>query len=271
MGLPTRLRHGKLRRFSFLWTSLRLIYRVAIKVLPGFTVSKHIGPYGPFRLHNRFAFSNFQAWGANHNRGFQACIEAARGKTCVMDIGAHIGLVTLPLSKVIAKTGIVFAFEPAKANATFLKEHLLANGIENVEVITDLVGSEELDSVRFFESANDSGMNTIASSGSGRGYGVSLRRQVTLDKFCTDRNLSPELIKIDTEGAEVGILKGAFDTLRRCRPIMFLSVHPRHIVELGSTVDELERLLIDLDYKVTDMNGDEVRPTDLTEYIVSPR
>ncbi len=267
----TRLRHGRLKRFRFIWSMLRPVYRLIIRVMPGLMVSKKIGRYGPFKLNRRFAFSNFDNWGGNHNRGFQACIEAARGKTCVLDIGAHIGLVSLPLSTSIAQTGTVYAFEPAAANEAFLLEHLKSNGITNVEVIRELVGEVEKESVEFFESTGDSGMNTIASSGSRRGYQSSTKPQITLDKFCADRNLAPELIKIDTEGAEVGILKGAIDTLKQHRPILYLSVHPRHIIELGSTVDELEQLLKDLDYKVTDMDGDEVRPLELTEYVVSPR
>jgi len=267
----TGLRHGRLKRFKWMWSILRPIYRATIRLLPGFTVSKRIGPYGPFKLNRRFAFSNFSAWGAGHNRGFKVCIEAARGMSCVMDIGAHIGLVSLPLSSVIAKTGTVYAFEPATANGSYLVEHIESNNIENVQVVVDLVGAEQLESVEFFQSADDSGMNTIAPSGSSRGYAVSSKRQITLDEFCLAHNLSPELIKIDTEGAEVGILKGATNTLWQHRPVMFLSVHPRHIIELGSNVDELEQLLRDLDYIVTDMDGNEVRPTELTEYIVSPR
>ena len=77
----TRLRHGRLKRFKFIWTMLRPVYRSVIRFLPGFTVAKKIGPYGPFKLNRRFAFSNFNAWGGNHNRGFEACIEASRGLT----------------------------------------------------------------------------------------------------------------------------------------------------------------------------------------------
>lgn len=152
-----------------------------------------------------------------------------------------------------------------------MTQHLRDNRITNVELIVDLVGDRELDSVEFFESPDDSGMNTIATSGSDRGYKSSSKTQITLDQFCVDRNLTPEIIKIDTEGAEVRILKGAVNTLQQHRPILYLSVHPRHIIELGASVDELERLLRELDYIVTDIDGAEVRPIALTEYIVSPR
>ena len=234
-------------------------------------VSKRIGKYGPFKLNRRFAFSNFEAWGGNHNRGFEACIEASRGLTCVLDIGAHIGLVSLPLSTVVTSERSIYAFEPATANANYLAQHLRANNITSVEVIADLVGGSMLDSVAFFESDDDSGMNTVAETGVRRGYRTTKKRQITLDYFCDERNLKPQLIKIDTEGAEVGILKGAVETIRLHQPTIFLSVHPRHIVELGQTVEELEQLIKEIGYKVTDMDGNEVRPLELTEYIVSPK
>jgi hypothetical protein len=94
--------------------------------------------------------------------------------------------------------------------------------------------------------------------------------QITLDEFCATRDLKPELIKIDTEGAELNILRGAVDVLKNHRPIIYLSVHPRHIAELGGTVEQLKKLLDDSGYAVTDMDHNVVRPTELTEYIVTP-
>ena len=123
----TSIRHGSLKNFSCFWAILRPMYRGLIILFPKLNVSKKIGPYGPFKLNRRFAFSNFDAWGGNHNRGFEGCIEAARGMSCVLDIGAHIGLVTLPLSQAIVETGKVYAFEPATANQTYLVQHLASN------------------------------------------------------------------------------------------------------------------------------------------------
>ena len=266
--LLTRIRHGPLKNYQFLWSYLRYVYRIGLAVTPSWSVSKKIGSYGPFKLNRRFAFSNFESWGSRHNRGFKATVEASNGKTCVLDVGAHIGLVSLPLSQAIAESGKVYAFEPATANQTYLIEHLTSNRINNVEVITDLVGESPLESVEFFESSHDSGMNTIAPTGSQHGYKATQRHQITLDGFCNERKLSPQVIKIDTEGAEVRILKGALDTIRLHKPTIFLSVHPQHITQLGSTVEELERLIEDLNYKVTDLDGKLVRPVELTEYIV---
>ena len=152
-GLLTRIRHGPLKKFPLPWSYLRHAYRIGLAVTPSWSVSKKIGSYGPYKLNPRFAFSNFESWGSRHNRGFEATVEASNGKTCVLDVGAHIGLVSLPLSQAIAENGKVYAFEPATGNQTYLIEHLNSNHIDNVEVITDLVGERsvglsELTSIR---------------------------------------------------------------------------------------------------------------------------
>ena len=82
--------------------------------------------------------------------------------------------------------------------------------------------------------------------------------------------LKPQLIKIDVEGAELHVLKGGVEILRQYMPTIFLSVHPRHIAELGGSTVELERFIEKIGYRVFDFDGNQVRPTELSEYIVIP-
>ena len=270
MEFLTKLRHGPLRDLIFLWSSLRFVYRMVLAVTPGWSVSKMIGPYGPFELDKRFAFSNFSKWGARHNRGFIACIDQAQVTHTVFDIGAHIGLVTLPLATAVSSKGQVFAFEPGNSNRRFLKQHLRINKIENVTVIADLIGEKSDDSVNFYQSSSDSGMNTITDTGRRKGYNQTIVKQITLDEFCNLHKLQPQLIKIDVEGAELRVLKGGLKVLRQYMPTIFLSVHPKHITEAGDSTEELERFIAKMGYLVSDLDGNTVRPTELTEYIVSP-
>ncbi|MEC9369126.1 MAG: FkbM family methyltransferase [Pseudomonadota bacterium] len=233
-------------------------------------VSQSIGKFGPFLLDGEFAFSDFANWGGGHNRGFDACVEASRGKTCVFDVGAHIGLVTLPMSSALAEGGRVFAFEPAVANLGYLRRHLALNGIGNVEVVEALVGSEVCDGVAFYEQPRAAGQNSQVIKKNPKAYRETRRRQVTLDGFCRERDIAPDLIKIDVEGAEIGVLEGARDVLTRHRPVVFLSVHPVEIGLMGRSLEDLKRLIVEFGYECREIGGAPVTSFRLDEYVLAP-
>ncbi len=239
---------------------------------PHFAVSQRIGGYGPFRLDPYFAFSDFTSWGAGHNDGFTACVEACRGRKCVIDIGAHVGLVTLPVASVLDPEGVVVAFEPSRVNRAFLDRHIELNALSSrVRVEPFLVGARELDEVAFFELDKASGMNTVVAgvlSGSARQISVP---QTSLDAYCARHHISPEVIKIDVEGAELDVLEGARQVMLRQRPLVFLSVHPRQIASLGRTTDELAQLIDEAGYDCRQIDGSPVDLFALREYRLTPR
>jgi FkbM family methyltransferase len=271
------LRHGPLAALGPLWVRLGTVYRRAVHTIPGLSVRQYVGPYGPFLLSAEFAFSNFANWGGAHNRGFRACVEACRGKSCVLDIGAHIGLVTLPVSTVLGQGGTVHAFEPARANAELLRRHLKSNRIVNADVVEALVGAEDREEVRFYESAGPHGQNSIvqkrspAAGGEWNDFSWTRKPQLSIDSYCQRRGITPQVIKIDVEGAEIGVLRGAHKTLTRSRPLVILSVHPREIALAGESLEILRDLLDELGYDIRDTAGQSVREFKLDEYVVSPR
>ena len=264
------LRHGPLRGFGPIWVWLGSIYRRQICHY-NYKVRQNIGPYGPFRLDARFAFSNFTNWGGAHNGGFRDCVEACRDKTCVIDVGAHIGLVSMPALSVMAPTGVLVAFEPADANRTLLVAHLEANGFQRrARVERALVGDDECESVPFFEMSGHTGMNTVVPGVMGVDYQPVSRQQVSLDAYCAHYSLSPEVIKIDVEGAELAVLRGARLVLERCRPLIFLSIHPKHIEQLGESIAGLMELIHSMKYVCRNVNGNPVSHFELREYLLEP-
>jgi len=265
-----RLRHGPLSRFDRVWVPLGRLARFVIAALPRSTVKQRIGPFGPFRLDAHFAFSNFEAWGQGHNNGFLATIEACRGKDCVFDIGGHIGLVTLPMSRVVSPAGRVFSFEPGEANLDFLRFHLARNGAANVEVVDALVGDSD-GWTDFFEQSGATGQNSVVLKKNHEAYQRVRRRQVSLDRFCADSGLRPEIIKVDVEGAELAVLRGARETLRRDRPTLFLSVHPTELRLLGESTESLMREIDDLGYVCLEIDGKPVSAFRLAEYLMLPK
>lgn len=272
----TGVRHGRLRSLKLMWVAFRFIYRMSLHVPIEWTASKYVGPYGPYRFHRRFAFSNFDKFGGNlsgKNRGFQAFVNACEDKTCVFDIGAHVGLVTLPASSMVSKGGLIYSFEPSPGNVKYLKYHLEKNEISNVVVIPKLVGATDSDSVQIFLAPEDSDMNTIAPDQLQATHSARVVSSVSIDTYCSENNLRPELIKIDVEGAELNVLEGASHVLASARPTLYLSVHPKYIKAVRRSTTELKELLAASGYTVSDFDGNSVdvaMSEDDSEYLVAP-
>ena len=223
-------------------------------------IKKNLGEEGSFLFSHEFTYYDLSSCGKGKNNGFNKLINLAKGKKIVFDIGAHIGLCSMPISRVLNESGICYAFEPAKGNMKFLKQHLRMNRINNVRVIENLVGDERLERVEFYEMNGDSGMNTISRVKKGEiEYKEIFKSQITIDGFVKESGFVPELIKIDVEGAEIKVLSGGEKVLRNNHPEIILSVHPKHIKDLGYTLEYLRKTISNLGYKIYNIDGTPVK------------
>ena len=230
-----------------------------------------IGPYGPFKFDPHFTFSDFSNFGQGKNGGLTSCVELSTDAQCVLDIGAHIGLVSMSVSGVLAPSGRVYSFEPGDENRKFLQTHVDLNHIGNIDVLGLVVSDENLDEIEFFVQTGDSPMNSLAVRGDGGSYKSTMKQQINLDGFCSERGLSPDVIKIDVEGAEIKVLQGAKETIGKHQPALVLSVHREEIRELGGSLEELMALIRGLGYEVFDCDNNRVLEIDTNEYILVPR
>jgi len=177
----------------------------------------------------------------------------------------------MPISRVIHREGCVYAFEPGDKNRLFLMKHIQYNDIQNVQVFRCLVGEKEDTNVPFFEQKDEvDGMNSIVVKKNPHLYTQSFKKQICLDDFCRQRGIVPEVIKIDVEGAELGVLKGAKNILTTHHPVVFLSVHPSRLHALGKSLEELQGVVADLGYVAYDVKGIRVDRFLLQEYVLRP-
>ncbi len=134
----------------------------------------------------------------------------------VIDAGANIGALTLAFSRLVGENGSVLAFEPQRLIYQVLCANLAINAIENVAAAQVALGAEpgmiRVPLLRPKEHLNFGGL-TI-----GGDYGEPARVR-TIDSMPV-RNL--RLIKIDVEGAELEVIKGAGQTIRRLRPFLLV-------------------------------------------------
>ena len=236
-----------------------------------FSTNHKIGNYGPFKIDGYFAFSNFRDWGSKHNNCFQLLIESSKNKKCVLDVGAHIGLVTLPLSTNLSIDGKIHAFEPSSANLNYLKRHIFLNNINNVIVIDKLIGDKDDQKIEFYESLHPSGMNAITISNKNEDYEKKTKDMITIDTYVKENNLKPDIIKIDVEGAEELVFSGANYVLEHFKPLIFLSIHPKLMKNHNSSAERLLDSIRQKNYELFDSNGNIPQIITNNEYVVKSK
>jgi FkbM family methyltransferase len=125
------------------------------------------------------------------------------------DIGANIGIFTLPAAQIVGEEGRVVAFEAAPANYNRLLENLELNNLTNVTTF-GLGLSSENTTATLYRPTNrlGEGGHSLLNTGVPHG-GVSTILLARLDDLVELWNLpTPDLVKIDVEGAEMDVLTG---------------------------------------------------------------
>lgn len=142
----------------------------------------------------------------------------------VIEVGAHVGAHSLPLAKAISP-GTLFAFEPQPLLFGLLSANLNRNRITNVR-LHNMGCGENLATITAPTPDYGRPANFGAFSLTGRLDGIADVNQhaefslVSIDR-CYDLNRL-KLIKIDAEGMELEVLKGAENTIRLFKPILFV-------------------------------------------------
>lgn len=138
-----------------------------------------------------------------------------------LDIGANIGTHTLALARLTGAQGFVQAFEPQRLVFQTLCANMALNSLTNVHCVNAVVG-EQAGTLRMTDadprqSNNFGGAQVAALAGAPQGPPVT---RIVLDDFLDVDRL--KLIKIDVEGMESEVLRGARRTLARFKPLLYV-------------------------------------------------
>ena len=154
-----------------------------------------------------------------------AFVKTLKRKDVFFDIGANVGYYTILGSRLVGNEGKVFAFEPAARNLSYLFRHTDLNNATNVTIIPAAC-SDKL-SLGVFASGENfaEGHLTEGRSKAGAlGHGTPIPT-IRVDDVAERLAISPNVMKIDVEGAEYLVLSGAEKILRGAKPAIFLSTH----------------------------------------------
>jgi FkbM family methyltransferase len=178
-------------------------------------------------------------WNADEYTAFRATVKPG---DVVLEAGANVGAYTLLFGQWVGSTGRVVAFEPDPSAFEGLERHLSINRVsDRVTAVAAAVTDGQADRMRLML-GESSGISRMASAADG----ASRVRDVpalSIDNFCDRHHLTPQVIKIDVEGAELGVLRGARATIARGGPDLqlYVEMHPQLWPALGYAVDDLRR------------------------------
>jgi FkbM family methyltransferase len=147
----------------------------------------------------------------------------------VYDIGAHIGFFTVLFSRLSGQAGIVYAFEPLPQNIERLMANVEVNSLANVRArciaVSDQEGSGTL------VARGSSLMAHLTENNGEAAEGVIPVQTTTVDAMVSGGYRIPSLLKIDVEGAEGRVIRGAARTLQSYRPWIVLEIHSAQSAE----------------------------------------
>lgn len=163
-----------------------------------------------------------------------------------VDIGANFGLHTLLGCDLVGPTGKVLAVEPVPANLALLRRNLQLNNYSTrTRVMEVALTADKSDSV---EMTVEDGLSPAASLSLGIGGKKISVPTSNLDTILIDYEKTPDLIKIDVEGAEHEVLKGAINTLRKGPPLL-IEVHRFSLGSFSSSSENLSAFLAEYGYQ----------------------
>lgn len=146
-----------------------------------------------------------------------------------LDIGGNKGDFALFAAGIVGAAGKSICFEPHPDNVESIKRSAAKSDFANITVVEACVASSN-GSVTL-HIGRKSGWHSMFGKGES---GTMERPSFTLDKYLQENNIDRvNLIKIDVEGAELEVLRGAMNTLALCRPLMLVDVHKRLIGSPG--------------------------------------
>ncbi len=183
----------------------------------------------------------------------------------VFDIGANRGYYTLLYSHLVGRSGEVHAFEPVPLTFKKLSEQISQEKrFDNVYLNNTALGDVE-DTITLYMPDEDDGQASMKTHCSGSWKNVTNITSyscpvIKVDDYVTRLPIKRlDFIKLDVEGAELLVLKGATQTISQFLPIVYLEIYHDWIKDFNYSADELIQLLTYLGYSNFYLVSDKVR------------
>jgi FkbM family methyltransferase len=258
----------KLKIFNFLRNLLRLTG--VDRLLPFFTSGKGYDsffvkcipqnyqyPGGVFRkatrngIHYALDLSEYMEWviyfdlNVEHRDELYPLVKQGM---VILDVGGNIGETALNFAKLTGVNGRVISFEPVPETYRKFLVNLKLNDFSWLKA--EQIALSDTTEKLYFDPAsyNNSGGIYMRKNTDGLNFSVNALR---LDEYVISENLARvDLVKIDVEGFELNVLKGAVHTLKLMRPVLFVEINGYNLSRQQASTAQIFNLLSDAGYSI---------------------
>lgn len=199
----------------------------------------------------KFPTSYFRYFPGDYEKdNFLVIQESVKKDDVAIDIGAHIGLMAVVLGKTVGANGKVYSFEPTPKSFEVLNKTIQLNHLQKIVILVNKAVSSGSGTIEF-NADNENVSNSIISYEYNTGHKKITVQVISVDDFVNETGLQRlNFIKIDAEGVELDVLKGAKQTLRDFDCKIILALHPVAIEAKGDSLADIYDLLAAFGYRV---------------------
>jgi len=169
----------------------------------------------------------------------------------VLDIGAHHGLYSLLSARMVGPRGSVFSFEPSPREFRALRRHVRINFLLNIKLQPLALGDENETADLHVVDPALSGCNSLRSPGVLSNSAPIPVRVMRLDDWAATQKVTRvDFVKLDVEGGELAVIRGARQLLRtKPRPVILAEVQDSRTSPWGYRAKEIVVALEELGYR----------------------
>ena len=174
----------------------------------------------------------------------------------VADVGANIGEISLAAARRVGENGTVHSFEPMSSLFNCLVQNSGMNNLKQITPVQQGLSAAKGKAMIYAQErlikdgTTNSGLGTIYPFG-GRSMPVEEIVLNTLDHYFEETSVERlDLIKIDVEGAEYDVLRGAFHTIRKHKPYIILELQEETAHSAGNSAEEIRSLIASSQYDI---------------------
>lgn len=235
-------------RQSFEWaadcTAFALGRTVAAEILPGWTVRAH-------PLAARRAYVAHHADPAQRLE-IEAFVRMCRPGMQLFDIGAHFGVFSLAALHFGGPDSAAVAVDPSPTAARMLRWQARLNGLEHRLQVVEACAGDVAGSTGMLDTGVIGAGYYVPSDGREESD-LATVQTVTIDQLARRTGIVPTHLKVDVEGAELDVLRGARDVFSQRRPLVSLELHNAILRRAGRDPRSVVSCLEGYGYRVDDV------------------